>query len=801
MNGLKERSANSMTDFSLVQEALEFMDHRRVGELLKPDDDNEDDDNLLSNNTANCKTASDVLEVNMFVLERQDQRWLWNDTSSTTTATPDEETKNNNNIQRERVLQNLACVGQRANQLLKDWNQRTCIQKQQWKNTKFPFLWNSGGDGPVFGVHVQRTCTNSTEQPSTLVLPYLHSQCHYGDTVSNEYLFLSLLFHLTSILSKEFPNFLIAVEALDRQDGQILLIEGANYIPTSLKPKNSQNRVWIVDGEIVLLISKPTSTTKKNTSNNLSRNNALNCLIQHFLLSSKNNIISSNHTNAATIAVISAPKEIKQSILCHAINFYSINNNNTLPTREAPSSGHGAENTVENPTTTANTASATMSVWDDPSQIITRQYMHYAPCVLPYPLAKAIRLRSDLTPCAVDIFCSLIDKFERQQQQSTTGPRSNSSIKQQEGAAATATAQEQLILPVGKQLPYTNLVVAVIPFSKVKYAILMAAGRDALTTSMMPQAYRSVEAARLRRILSNSDNEHLQDALEAGVRLTLGYEWLYYIEELKYSAKHHDDKTSALLPSIGDMERRVLQHWIAVDNALGGDGQWIYDGWKEGPNATNNCVSSLVNCPVYREEIQGNLCPLTFPNKTLHKQLHNLLERARKEEEETFDFPFPTKEQVDSDDWRTIKTSEMFENLMKHSAMLGGKGDIFSDRGNSSNMKDGAMRFHSKENRHNFTSSRSSSSSTTTSSSRVDSFLSPKVNPSELIDTMKQSASSYPNSHENQTEDDFFSDGENDEDSSSFISSGEASSDTTDSSSEGSDNEKRFSIRALMVST
>lgn len=788
---------DDLSDFSLVREALDYMDRRRLDQVFQ----RQFDEDIIGTNATGTKdnVTCDVLEVNMFVLDpKRDQGWLRNDATSSSPK---------------RLQQNVACVGHRVNQLLQEWLQRTRVKNQQWNNDTACFQWNCGGDGPVFGVHIPEitkavSATNSDQKllPSNrTLLPCLHTKCHYGDTISDEFVFLSLLFHLTHILSKEFPNLLIAAEAIDQD--QIILIEGANYIPDYMQPKNSQNRVWIVDGEVVLLLPKPTITSReKSLRNNLPRNNALLCLMQHFFLSSTNHVkhnkkeLTTDPTHAH-VEVVFASKEIKQLIFNRAIDCYNENR------------------------TCANIADTTL-LWVDPAQRITRQYMHFAPCVIPYHLATALRLRSDYTSLAIDVFCSFIDKFERDQQQQHQqnefcsrihwSTNDNHDTTQNDCAPAASSFTEprtpkSSLLPVGKLLAYSNLVVAVIPFSRVKYTTLMAAGSASLTTCMMPQAYRSVEAARFRRMLSNY--HHLHDALEAGVRLTLGYEWLYHMEELKDAAARQVQNSFLTTSVMGDVERRVLKYWIDIDQSLGGDGKWIYESWEKGPNANCNSLLSLAACPVYREEVFINICPLSFPSQTLYKQLQNLFEKVKKVEQGSYGFPFPTKEMVDNDEWKTMKTSEMFEKMMMQSTT---PGECVSYKCGDISTEEDEKLFHRNNYQHDHLSSGSCSYNVTNSVTKEsisgeNGSFTPRYRNTD--DTKKSSAKTYSNEPQEKNlftcqENDLFSDDEEGDDfSSDFSSSGSSNgssvavrSDHTDSSSEEEcENEVVISIRDLMV--
>lgn len=68
----------------------------------------------------------------------------------------------------------------------------------------------------------------------------------YGECIDDEW----FIVHVLVELSKQFPSTITQV--CDR-DGEILLIEAAEYIPKWLKPENARNRVWLWNGKVLLL--------------------------------------------------------------------------------------------------------------------------------------------------------------------------------------------------------------------------------------------------------------------------------------------------------------------------------------------------------------------------------------------------------------------------------------------------------------------------------------------------------------------------------------------------------------------
>ncbi|KAH8645620.1 SGT1 protein-domain-containing protein [Xylariales sp. PMI_506] len=75
---------------------------------------------------------------------------------------------------------------------------------------------------------------------------YLHGTSYYGDSVEDEWLIVYLLRELT----KSYDN--LWVRVFDG-DGEFLLVEAANVIPSWLNPEIDNNRVWIHQGKMKII--------------------------------------------------------------------------------------------------------------------------------------------------------------------------------------------------------------------------------------------------------------------------------------------------------------------------------------------------------------------------------------------------------------------------------------------------------------------------------------------------------------------------------------------------------------------
>ena len=142
----------------------------------------------------------------------------------------------------------------------------TCVHLNEYirrQSTEYP--WLQGGDGPVFGIHaLSSTCdesigsSNVLHQQQTLEsMPHLRAQCRYSASVADEWTLIGLVLRYselvanTSSLRKD-----LVVECSDVDDGQILLIQAAEYLPSWVDHIGSefcQHRCWIQRGEVHLI--------------------------------------------------------------------------------------------------------------------------------------------------------------------------------------------------------------------------------------------------------------------------------------------------------------------------------------------------------------------------------------------------------------------------------------------------------------------------------------------------------------------------------------------------------------------
>ncbi|KAF9905072.1 hypothetical protein EC991_002025 [Linnemannia zychae] len=88
-------------------------------------------------------------------------------------------------------------------------------------------------------------------------LPYLRGQTRFGDSIDDEW----LVVHLLREITKRIPG---SVARVQDNDGEFLLIEAADHIPTWLDPENSDNRVFIYQGNLHIIPIAITTDEKKS---------------------------------------------------------------------------------------------------------------------------------------------------------------------------------------------------------------------------------------------------------------------------------------------------------------------------------------------------------------------------------------------------------------------------------------------------------------------------------------------------------------------------------------------------------
>ncbi|XP_023015143.2 ecdysoneless cell cycle regulator [Leptinotarsa decemlineata] len=93
--------------------------------------------------------------------------------------------------------------------------------------------------------------------------PHLYGVSHYGDNIEDEWFMVFLLLQLT----KEMKGLIARVYDVD---GEFLLIEAADYLPSWANPETCENRVYLYDGDIHLIPNETSEDTELSVTSALS---------------------------------------------------------------------------------------------------------------------------------------------------------------------------------------------------------------------------------------------------------------------------------------------------------------------------------------------------------------------------------------------------------------------------------------------------------------------------------------------------------------------------------------------------
>lgn len=412
---------------------------------------------------------------------------------------------------------------------------------------KYDHSWFAGGDGLAFGLHCKDDQDDQSSSESAI--PHLRALIRYGPHPMDEMFAIAMMKCISIDLLKYNSN--VAIECWDVDDGQILLIEGSEHLPSWIDDvigvEAMQRRVYIVDGKVRIIPPSVIGTAKVGCGKYvLSRREALNALIQCKV---KGTMDEDRSVDALNIAI-----QNKFAAFCQAIT-------------------HPLDESVR--------------------RINLKEYLHTAAIVLPLHLAIMIRHRSDLVAVAISEFC-----------QHSVGEKERES-------GSVLKGEEDMV-------QFENLVYTKITIPKALYAMLLTGAGRLPPPIKIPKRYKSMELNRIKRQCKNGGKAyaHFRHALEAGVRLVMGFEWLVN------SNDGMPEKTASKSPSVlsCSSEERVMYHINRIAVEAGGDGEWIRNAWKLGPNGTDekNNISALVKCPVWNPEIvRGGISPISHGCKSM----------------------------------------------------------------------------------------------------------------------------------------------------------------------------------------
>jgi hypothetical protein len=430
----------------------------------------------------------------------------------------------------------------------------------------YAHAWQTGGSGPTFGLHI-----HPTDSESDLPVPHLRAVVRYGSLTIDVYHALAIVYLLTKDLYSEYDlNF--ACECWDIDEGQVLLVEGADFLPEWVEDKvgviGMRHRVYVVQGDLVLIPPK----CKFGSDWNLSRLVALKLLaerkdIERSLINTRDGSMTHNPdwTHPPLSKMLLSRLRVHLSIL-------------------------------------------TVKESDDQQRLKQRNLMsddwHVAAVTVPLSVALMLRYRLDIVPCAISMFCQMAPSLQRS--------RYRPSKKSENAHTNSAT------------IPFENLVSIALTLPKTMYAMLLTGAGLVPPPMKIPKGYSSFEVRRWKRnnLHGTEDKQKFRHALEVGMRLTLGLEWILQ----GYGESEDTSRTKSF-----SAEERVSKFHVRADVNSGGNGSWIRKAWEAGPGAVSKYqgsdvwkegnpidITNLVKCPVWDPEIlKGGMCPLTHQGTSI----------------------------------------------------------------------------------------------------------------------------------------------------------------------------------------
>ena len=533
-------------------------------------------------------------------------------------------------------------------------------------NKRYKHHWFTGGEGISFGLHCQDEDIHGpsiSPDPNQGRIPHLRAIVSYGVHPLDEFFAMAMMKCITVDLLKH-HGIKVAVECWDLDDGQILLIEGANDLPSWVDGDvlddgmgmgtgvgMMEKRVYFVDG-VVRLVAPTSITDPKHCD----RNDPFTCTGTGTISGAGKSSVSRSQALAALIE-----PENTVNIQSDDMDASPLEFNATIQKRLEPFCK------VLNQTLEKNRIRSVLS-----------EYLHTAAIVLPLHLAIMIRHRPDLVSVAILSFCRHVHKNQNDVKNGSGSSSSSSSLP--------TLVDEQKAAYQYEMKPFENLVFTSIILPKTLYAMLLTAAGQMQPPMKTPKHYKSMELNRIKRQCKNGGAAyaHFRHAVEAGMRLSLGFEWLAnsnsnsnsnskpFLPKEKDVNDDVEERTSSNSLHSSSTEERINIHCVRIDQEAGGDGDWIHGAWNRGPNETNaeDRIDSLLKCPIWNPEIlQGGVSPIQHPGKAVSKHLIEASKFAQKKEakslDATKDFPIPRADEVDSDEWIDMDSMDHLEFKMK----------------------------------------------------------------------------------------------------------------------------------------
>ncbi|KAG0378277.1 hypothetical protein BGX24_004297, partial [Mortierella sp. AD032] len=354
--------------------------------------------------------------------------------------------------------------------------------------------------------------------------PYLRGQTRFGDSIDDEW----LVVHLLREITKRIPG---SVARVQDNDGEFLLIEAADHIPAWLDPENSDNRVFIYQGNLHIIPIATTADEKKSFPSTLGSKSR-------------------------------SPKLLDALDLIRSSSTASANISSTTTTTTSSIIGHTQISTLAGARIQQAALGPLLPDSQEHASFATRKIQeqrHFARCQIPVQVARILKARPELVSRAAEAFytrdavamtvCSRMNKFlpaaPASSSSSATATEASTSTTDAVGGGGGGGAVDML----GRNR--TPFVTTAVCFTKTCYAQLMG------QQFQPPKTWDGIVPP--PKLEDSQDAQKVKEA-ELGMKLTCGFEILCSKQYLgDFGFRSRDDIQLDSFPFATDESWRIFK--------------------------------------------------------------------------------------------------------------------------------------------------------------------------------------------------------------------------------------------------
>ncbi|KAG0280695.1 hypothetical protein BGZ95_009162 [Linnemannia exigua] len=358
--------------------------------------------------------------------------------------------------------------------------------------------------------------------------PYLRGQTRFGDSIDDEW----LVVHLLREITKRIPG---SVARVQDNDGEFLLIEAADHIPSWLDPENSDNRVFIYQGNLHIIPIAITADEKKLFPSTLGKKSKSPKLLDALELIRSSPTDSTNIPSAtATTSATAGYPQIS-----------------TLASTRIQEAAFG-------PLSSNSQERASFATWK------IREQRHFSRCQIPVQIARVLKARPELVSRAAEAFytrdavgmavCSRMSKFLPVAHTSSSSSTTTTTTTDAVGGGGGG----EVHLLGKNQTPFVTTAVC---FTKTCYAQLIG------QQFQPPKTWDGIVPP--PKLGDAQDSQKVKEA-ELGMKLTCGFEILcskQYLGDFGFRSK--DDIQFDSFPFATDESWRIFKNNLASRSYFG----------------------------------------------------------------------------------------------------------------------------------------------------------------------------------------------------------------------------------------